>query len=297
MELRNLLDHYGLGQVIGEGGFGSVCASTCRLSRDPVAIKIVPKSKVFSWSRIGQQVVPKEVALLNGLKHKYIIKMVDYFEDRDSCYIVMERPEKYIDLFDYISGKRVVSARSARFLFRQVVEAVQYCMSMGVLHRDEKDENILIDLKTSQIKLIDFGSGTFLRDDVYTVYEGTKVYAPPEWILHYQYRAVPATVWSLGILLYDMLLGDIPFKTEAEIVAGYLDFHIHISPDAQSLIRWLLEFHAQDGPNLQQILAHPWLKPSPKSPHNSSCSPHKKNLIATSPTTPSQCRRQVSRAL
>lgn len=56
----------------------------------------------------------------------------------------------------------------------QVVEAVQYCMSMGVLHRDVKDENILIDLKTSQIKLIDFGSGTFLRDDVYTEYEGTE---------------------------------------------------------------------------------------------------------------------------
>ena len=54
----------------------------------------------------------------------------------------------------------------------QVVEAVQYCMSMGVLHRDVKDENILIDLKTSQIKLIDFGSGTFLRDDIYTEYEG-----------------------------------------------------------------------------------------------------------------------------
>jgi serine/threonine protein kinase len=54
----------------------------------------------------------------------------------------------------------------------QLVEAVQYCMSMGVLHRDVKDENILIDLKTSQIKLIDFGSGTFLRDDVYTEYEG-----------------------------------------------------------------------------------------------------------------------------
>ena len=123
-------------------------------------------------SQISQQVVPKEVALLNCLNHKYIIKMLDYFEDHDNFYIVMERPEKYIDLFDYISGKRVVSERSAKFLFRQVVEALQYCMLMGVLHRDVKDENILIDLKTSQIKLIDFGSGTFLRDDVYTEYEG-----------------------------------------------------------------------------------------------------------------------------
>lgn len=123
-------------------------------------------------TQIGQQVVPKEVALLHCLKHKYVIKMLDYFEDHDSFYIVMERPEKYIDLFDYISEKRIMSERSARFLFRQVVEAIQYCMSMGVLHRDVKDENILIDLKTSQIKLIDFGSGTFLKDDAYTEYEG-----------------------------------------------------------------------------------------------------------------------------
>ena len=67
--------------------------------------------------QIGQQVVPKEVALL---KHKYVINMLDHFEDHDNFYIVMETPEKYIDLFDYISGKRIMSKRSARFLFRQV---------------------------------------------------------------------------------------------------------------------------------------------------------------------------------
>ncbi len=112
------------------------------------------------------------MALLHRIDHKFIIKMLDYFEDTDHFYIVMERPEKYIDLFDYITQKGVVSERSARYLFRQIVEAVQYCLSRGVLHRDVKDENILIDLKTNQIKLIDFGSGTYLRDGVYTEYEG-----------------------------------------------------------------------------------------------------------------------------
>ena len=80
----------------------------------PLSLSLSPPSQV------GQQVVPKEVALLNCVKHKYIIKMLDYFEDNDNFYIVMERPEKYIDLFDYISGKRIMSERSARFLFRQV---------------------------------------------------------------------------------------------------------------------------------------------------------------------------------
>ena len=65
------------------------------------------------------------------------------------------------------------------------------------------------------------------------------MYAPPEWILHHQYHAMPATVWSLGILLYDMLLGDVPFETEAQIVAGYLDFHIQLSPGTLFNICWL----------------------------------------------------------
>lgn len=123
--------------------------------------------------------VPREVALLHCLDHKFVIKMLDYFEDSDHFYIVMERPEKYIDLFDYITQKGVVSERSSRYLFRQILEAVQYCQAMGVVHRDVKDENILIDLKTNQIKLIDFGSGTFFREGTYTEYEGE-----PLWIIH-----------------------------------------------------------------------------------------------------------------
>ena len=101
--------------------------------------------------------------------------MLDYFEDSDNFYIVMERPEKYIDLFDYITQKGVVSERSSRYLFRQILEAVQYCQTKGVVHRDVKDENILIDLKTNQIKLIDFGSGTFFREGIYTEYEGQQL--------------------------------------------------------------------------------------------------------------------------
>ena len=127
---------------------------------------------ILLHTQIGSQLVPRETALLHKLDHKYIIRMLDYFEDASHFYIIMEKPDKYIDLFDYITQKGVVSEKSSRFLFRQILEAIQYSHSMGVVHRDIKDENILIDLKEHCIKLIDYGSGTFLTSELYTEYEG-----------------------------------------------------------------------------------------------------------------------------
>ncbi|RMC03939.1 hypothetical protein DUI87_19276 [Hirundo rustica rustica] len=127
---------------------------------------------------------------------------------------------------NFIRARGFLSEEVARELFRQVLEAVQHCTSCGVLHRDIKPENILVDLATGQAKLIDFGCGTYLQDTAYTHFAGTPSYSPPEWTHFGWYYGKPATIWSLGILLHQMVCGEHPFR-KAKTSAGTISSRCH----------------------------------------------------------------------
>ena len=194
--------------------------------------------KNFMYFKVNGEKVPTEVALMLAVKDvEGTVNILDYFERLDSFVIVMDRPDTCKDMFDYISEKGSLDEKVAANFFRQVVQTVLACHSSGVIHRDIKDENILVNLKTGKLKLIDFGSGSFIKDDHYTEFEGTRVYSPPEWIRCGRYLGDEATVWSLGILLYDMVCGDIPFESDQAICSGRLYFPHKVSLLCQQLIK------------------------------------------------------------
>jgi len=293
---------YVLGELLGQGGFGRVFSAQRKPDNLEVVIKEVKKDERYKRDNANNiNCLPMEIQLMLRVQNvPGCIKILDYFDDGDTYYIVMEKLQRSKDLFDFITDMGRLEEEDAKRMFLEIVETVRRCRDLGVLHRDIKDENILVDLSTRATKLIDFGSGCFhpsktennpektqqTGDRVYTEFRGTRVYSPPEWVRDGEYRAEGLTTWSLGVLLYDMLTGDIPFTSDGQILRGQLPScpHLKISEEAMDLVKSCLTVNTGLRITLDNILKHPWLsEPCPSSSKLSSMS--MTSLMSSSPTS------------
>ena len=176
---------YTVGTMLGKGGFGTVYAGFRNSDQLPVAIKSVSKNRPLillppDSKSERERFVPVEVVLMQQVTHvSGVIRLIDYFELPDCFMIIMERMSATStgsgsckDLFDFISDSGPIKEDLAKHIFQQMVTTVNQVHAAGVVHRDIKDENILIDTRTYKVKLIDFGSGSKLHNEVYTDFDG-----------------------------------------------------------------------------------------------------------------------------
>jgi len=286
VQKRDFQSEYVLKKMLGKGGFGRVFSAVRICDGLEVAVKEVLKDIRYLNDNKIKTDIPTEVALMQQVENiEGVIKILDYIDDTDCYYIVMEKINSK-DLFDFITDQGPLPENFARKMFSDVVQTVIHCRNSGVLHRDIKDENILVDMKTYDIKLIDFGSGCEHNyheepEKVFKEFRGTRVYSPPEWILDGEYQADKLTVWSLGILLYDMLCGDIPYTTDQEICSGKLFWpaQLSLSPSARDLIARCLTVDHRKRISLDGLLSHSFF-----SQHQLKLSSSSASIMSTSPT-------------
>ncbi|XP_058230075.1 serine/threonine-protein kinase pim-1-like [Hemibagrus wyckioides] len=279
------------GELLGAGGFGCVFAGIRKEDGLPVAIKFVSKMMPYEKLQLTEYGwLPVEIALMvlaNSKPCSKILKILDWYEERKRYVVILERPEPCLDLEEFSSKQGgCLTESEACIVMWQLMVALKHCKSQGILHRDVKPENILIQTNTWQVKLFDFGCGDLVKDS-YNYFAGTRQYAPPEWFVQGQYRADPATVWSVGVTLYRLVCGCLPFRTPEETKTGHLFFPESLSQGKKvqrlisyglinsrlnytlytdlsrerkcsDLIRWCLSPDAEDRPSLQQIELHHW---------------------------------------
>lgn len=258
----SLKDQYQIQGDRGIGGSAFIKTAISKESGRPVIVKFVNKA----LSESGQDGLPVEVSTLLSTKHANIVEVKEVYESPDYFIIVMDKFGEGVDLFDYIQNAERLPENEARLIFVQIVNAVVHLAENNIVHGDIKDENIIIDGKTGQIKLIDFGSNKrFAPEDHFERYTGTPQMACPEAASNQPFNPMRQELWSLGVLLYILLTGDYPFETANDIREGNIkriadDILLEVSEDSLDVIERLLQPDSHQQMTLEQLRRHRWLR-------------------------------------
>ncbi|XP_036374393.1 serine/threonine-protein kinase pim-1-like [Megalops cyprinoides] len=258
--------YYKKGELLGQGGYGSVYAGIRKSDGQPVALKYVDKFEGYDMELPGyKEPIPKEVALMQAVNaapaHDNILQLQQWFDRKWSYAMVLERVDPCKDLWSYMDDRGAeLNEEEARSVTVQLLQALRHCEERGVVHRDVKPDNILLRTDTGQLKLIDFGCSDALKDEAYDDFSGTPEYLPPEWFEEHRFLAGPGTVWSVGVTLFKLVCGTLPFKTFTRESMSRLHYKAGLSPELRDFIGWCLRPRPEERPSLEMLLCHPWLQ-------------------------------------
>jgi MAP/microtubule affinity-regulating kinase len=177
-----------------------------------VAVKVYDKYKLIDDQR--KRSVIKEIKLMRKLHHDNVVHLYDAIDTQRQLYLIMENVEGQClqQIMKYKQGRRFSTEAECARLFVQLMSAIEYMHSMDIAHRDIKLENILIEQRTGNLKLIDFGFSCLSKEKL-RVFCGTPSYMSPEIVSKREYYGGPSDIWACGVLLFNLLSGTFPFKS------------------------------------------------------------------------------------
>ncbi|XP_066602833.1 MAP/microtubule affinity-regulating kinase 3-like isoform X2 [Prorops nasuta] len=252
---------YDIEGTIGKGNFAVVKLARHRITKTEVAIKIIDKTQLDSTNL---QKVYREVEIMKQLEHPHIVKLYQVMETKNMIYMVCEYANKG-EIFDYIARYGRMGEPRARATFAQILSAVEYCHATGVAHRDLKAENLLLDSQMN-VKIADFGfSNRFSPGERLSTWCGSPPYAAPEVFKGKHYAGPEIDVWSLGVVLYVLVCGALPFDGSTlqslrdRVLSGRFRIPYFMSTDCESLIRKMLVLEPAKRYTIPQIKRHRWM--------------------------------------
>jgi len=253
------LGDYTIKRTIGKGTFSKVKLAINTKNREKVAIKILEKSKITEKEDIERLI--REMFILKNLNNENVIKTYEIEETNTSYLIIMEYCEKG-ELFNYIIKNNKLTEEETSFFLYQIVNGLEYLHSKGIIHRDLKPENLLL-TSDYKLKIIDFGLSNFFDGKNLLITPcGSPCYASPEMVSGKKYNGFYSDIWALGIVLYAMSCGFLPFEDkDNEVLFEKINncdlvFPDYLSPLIKDLILKILKVKPKERIKIEDIKKH-----------------------------------------
>nr|XP_055052379.1 serine/threonine-protein kinase SIK2 isoform X1 [Misgurnus anguillicaudatus] len=252
---------YDIERTLGKGNFAVVKLARHRITKTEVAIKIIDKTQLDA---VNLEKIYREVQIMKMLDHPHIIKLYQVMETKNMLYLVTEYA-KNGEIFDYLAKHGRLSEPEARRKFWQILSAVEYCHNRNIVHRDLKAENLLLDGHMN-IKIADFGFGNFFQPGKpLATWCGSPPYAAPEVFEGQQYEGPQLDIWSMGVVLYVLVCGALPFDGPSlpvlrqRVLEGRFRIPYFMTEDCEHLIRRMLVLDPCKRLSIGQIKEHKWM--------------------------------------